>query len=147
MILRCLAFMATMAILAEAFYEAPDDCDWTFIDDESGFAGGVSLTCHLSAINSHLEKTNFSVIPTEGTKKLTVKCKDPALSQLEARGFAGLFYLEELVIDSCRLEHIPALGKFSQKMLIIAFFGHGNCKNFFTKKIQKLYHFIFYSSI
>ena len=64
MILRCLVLIpAFLAILrptaAFAPYEAPDDCEWNFVNDESGFAGGVSLTCHLSAINSHLEKTNF----------------------------------------------------------------------------------------
>jgi Leucine-rich repeat (LRR) protein len=109
MIVRTLAFALLALHSVLAFYEAPDDCDWDFIDDESGFAGGVSLTCHLSAINSHLEKTNFSVIPNEGTRKLTVKCKETSLSQLEARGFASLNYLEELVIDSCKLEHVPAL--------------------------------------
>ena len=67
------------------------------------------MTCHLSAINSHLERTNFSVIPSDGTKKLTVKCKESTLSHLEARGFASLAHLEELVIDQCRLEHVPAL--------------------------------------
>ena len=114
MILRCLVLIpAFLAILrptaAFAPYEAPDDCEWNFVNDESGFAGGVSLTCHLSAINSHLEKTNFSVIPSAGTRKLTVKCKEPTLSKLEARGFASLKNIEELVLDSCRLEHIPAL--------------------------------------
>ena len=110
MILRILTLAILMASsTTEAFYEAPDDCDWDFIEEERGFAGGVSLTCHLSAINSHLEKTNFSVIPTDGTRKLTVKCKETALSSLEVRGFANLHHLEELVIDSCRLEHIPAL--------------------------------------
>ena len=109
MILRILTLAILMASTTEAFYEAPDDCDWDFIEEERGFAGGVSLTCHLSAINSHLEKTNFSVIPTDGTRKLTVKCKETSLSSLEVRGFANLHHLEELVIDSCRLEHIPAL--------------------------------------
>ena len=110
-----LAFLAFMTLAAsfpavEAGYEAPDDCEWNFINEESGFAGGVSLTCHLSAINSHLEKTNFSVIPIEFTRKLTVKCKEPTKSNLDARGFVSLgSHLEELVIDSCRLEHIPAM--------------------------------------
>ena len=108
MILRILTLLAVLAT-TEAFYEAPDDCDWDFIEEERGFAGGVSLTCHLSAINSHLEKTNFSVIPNDGTRKLTVKCKETSLSNLEIRGFANLQHLEELVIDSCRIEHIPAL--------------------------------------
>ena len=103
MIVRILAFMAFLALtltsLASATYEAPDDCEWNFINEESGFAGGVSLTCHLSAINSHMEKTNFSVIPSEFTRKLTVKCKESTKSNLDARGFVSLgSHLEELVI-------------------------------------------------
>ena len=110
MIVRILALVALLVTSSLAFYEAPDDCDWDFIEEELGFAGGVSLTCHLSAINSHSEKTNFSVIPSDGTKKLTVKCTESSIkSNLDIHGFASLSHLEELVIDSCRLEHIPAL--------------------------------------
>ena len=43
MIFRILAFTAFLAATTLAFYEAPDDCDWDFIDEESGFAGKNQL--------------------------------------------------------------------------------------------------------
>jgi len=106
-----LVFLAATTAVASAVtsYEAPDDCDWTFVDDEAGFQGGVSLTCHLSAINSNVEKTNFSVIPSDGTKRLVVKCSDASLSHLDKAAFASLYQLEELVLEGCRLEHLPPL--------------------------------------
>ena len=99
----------TAVVGASLGYEAPDDCDWSFIDEESGHQGGISLTCHLSAINSNIEKTNFSVIPGEGTKRLIVKCSDASLSHLDKAAFASLYQLEELILDGCRLEHLPPL--------------------------------------
>ena len=101
-----LCFLLVAGVLS---YEAPDDCEWTFMDDESGFQGGVSLTCHLSAINSNVEKTNFSVIPSDGTRRLIVKCNDASLSHLDKAAFASLYQLQELVLDGCRLEHLPPL--------------------------------------
>ena len=91
-------------------YDTPDDCEDTFLDDLKGYAGGISLKCHLSAINSNMEKTNFSVIPAQLTRKLTVSCSESlAVSRLEAGSFASLTHLEELVIDGCLFEHFPAL--------------------------------------
>ena len=91
-------------------YDAPDDCEDTFIDDLKGYAAGISLKCHLSAINSNQEKTNFSVIPSQLTRKLTVVCRDSlAISRLEPRSFSTLTSLEELTIDGCLFEHFPAL--------------------------------------
>jgi len=107
--LICLLLTALAVSAGGQSYEAPDDCDWTFIDDELGFAGGVSLTCNLSAINSNVEKTNFSVIPSEGTRRLVVKCGDASLSHLDKAAFASLYQLQELVLDGCRLEHLPPL--------------------------------------
>lgn len=107
--MKIILTVAFLALASASAYEAPDDCDWTFVDDESGFQGGVALTCHLSAINSNVEKTNFSVIPSEGTKKLTVKCGDSSLSHLDKAAFASLYQLHELVLDGCRLEHLPPL--------------------------------------
>jgi hypothetical protein len=87
-------------------YDAPDDCEDTFIDDLKGYSGGISLKCRLSAINSNMEKTNFSVIPSDLTRKLTVVCSDTmAISRLEPRSFATLNNLEELIIDGCLFEH------------------------------------------
>jgi hypothetical protein len=75
----------------------PDDCSSTRFED------GLALVCSLSAINSVDEKTNFSVIPSEHTLALTVKCREPTLSQLEADGFRSLKHLKRLTIDGCNL--------------------------------------------
>ena len=53
-------------------YESPEDCEWHPVD-EGGEEGAVGLTCHLSAINSNSERTNFSVIPARGTVRLDVR--------------------------------------------------------------------------
>eukprot|EP00095_Tigriopus_kingsejongensis_P008246 maker-scaffold230_size244653-snap-gene-1.22 protein:Tk08246 transcript:maker-scaffold230_size244653-snap-gene-1.22-mRNA-1 annotation:"toll " len=89
-------------------YEAPDDCELVFLDESEDNSSRIALTCHLSAINSNMEKTNFSVIPAIRTKSLTVKCSDSSLSTLEPGAFQSLHDLEELRLESCRLEHIPA---------------------------------------
>ena len=108
--MRILFVIAALAVMAAA-YEAPDDCDWTFVDDVEGYAGGVALTCHLNAINSNLEKTNFSVIPSELTRKLTVICNQDfyRVSRLEPASFASLSELTELVLQDCHIDHVPAL--------------------------------------
>ena len=56
-------------------YESPEDCEWHPVDEEGGEEGdgAVGLTCHLSAINSNSERTNFSVIPARGTVRLDVR--------------------------------------------------------------------------
>ena len=79
----------------------PDDCS------SSPFENGLSLQCSLSAINSDNEKTNFSVIPSELTLALTVRCREPAVGQLEPDGFRSLFHLKSLTIDGCNLKGIP----------------------------------------
>jgi hypothetical protein len=71
--------------------------------------GGLHLTCLLSAINSEAERTNFSVIPAEETVGLTVRCADEVVrSQLEPGGFSSLVWLEELRLDRCSLDRVPA---------------------------------------
>jgi Leucine-rich repeat (LRR) protein len=111
--------MATLLLLltvaaAASTYEAPDDCDWYAVNGEDK----IGLTCHLSAINSNLEKTNFSVIPSRGTAALTVKCLGGAdeISTLEPFAFQSLSALESLTITGCRLEHVPrgAFGGLNQ---------------------------------
>lgn len=86
-------------------YKAPDDCDWSLVEDGSG--DGVELFCHLSAINSDLEKTNFSVIPSEGLAKLYVKCNKSNQGQLSRDAFSTLSQLQELHIDGCRVQELP----------------------------------------
>ena len=84
----------------------PGDCSSKPYGDGQG--GGLQLECHLSAINSDAEKTNFSVIPAEHTLSLTVKCSDKtSRSQLEPRGFRSLLWLEELSIKNCNIDRIP----------------------------------------
>ena len=95
-LLLCLVAAATAAS-----YDAPDDCDWNFVDDVEGYAGGIDLTCRLNAINSDLEKTNFSVIPSDLTRKLTVVCANDfyRVSRLEPASFASLTQLRELTLQ------------------------------------------------
>ena len=80
----------------------PDDCQ------SRPFENGLELDCSLSAINSADEKTNFSVLPSEHTLSLRVKCRDPTLSQLEANGLSSLQHLKKLTLDGCHLRSIPA---------------------------------------
>eukprot|EP00095_Tigriopus_kingsejongensis_P005757 snap_masked-scaffold28_size608977-processed-gene-5.4 protein:Tk05757 transcript:snap_masked-scaffold28_size608977-processed-gene-5.4-mRNA-1 annotation:"slit homolog 2 protein" len=80
----------------------PDDCQSSPFEDE-----GLALICSLSAINSAEEKTNFSVIPFEHTLSLTVRCREPSLSHLEADGFRSLLHLRKLTLDGCHLRSIP----------------------------------------
>ena len=66
-----LAALSAASVLA---YESPEDCEWHPVEEGGGEEGGaVGLTCHLSAINSNSERTNFSVIPARGTVRLDVR--------------------------------------------------------------------------
>ena len=84
----------------------PEDCSSRPYREDS--SGSLWLECHLSAINSAAEKTNFSVIPADHTLGLTVKCSDVGYhSKLEPEGFKSLVWLEELAIVGCRIDKIP----------------------------------------
>ena len=107
--MKTLAIIILISLLGviRASYEAPDDCEWTPMG--GGEPGGVALTCHLSAINSRMERTDFSVIPSAGTRSLTVQCSESeAESSLEAGGFDSLVELVNLSIVGCRIDKIPA---------------------------------------
>ena len=67
-----LALTAFVAFSASA-YESTEDCEWHPVAEGEGEAAAVGLTCHLSAINSNSERTNFSVIPARGTVRLDVR--------------------------------------------------------------------------
>ena len=99
--LACVVVLTVSEGVSGTSYDAPDDCEWTFVDDAEGYAGGVDLTCRLNAINSDLEKTNFSVIPSDLTKKLTVVCAHDfyRTSRLEPASFATLSQLSELTLQ------------------------------------------------
>jgi len=92
----------TMAL----YYDTPEDCSWKPMPGRE--ADSVFLTCHLSSINSKLERTNFSVIPSESTRGLQILCEENSLGRLEPDGFSSLALLEELEIRNCALESIPA---------------------------------------
>ena len=80
----------------------PEDCTPTTTES------GLALKCTLSAINSAEEKTNFSVIPSQHTTKLTVICQQSQIiSNLEADGFRSLQHLRHLVIHQCNFQSIP----------------------------------------
>ena len=83
----------------------PGDC---FSKPWGDSDSALELACHLSAINSHAERTNFSVIPADHTVALTVICTDTlSVSQLEPNSFRSLVWLEELSIIDCNFQEIP----------------------------------------
>ena len=72
MLLKTALALAAFATVAVG-YESPEDCEWHPVDDDVAGDAAVGLTCHLSAINSNSERTNFSVIPSRGTVRLDVR--------------------------------------------------------------------------
>ncbi|XP_025419810.1 toll-like receptor 6 isoform X1 [Sipha flava] len=87
-------------------YDAPDDCVWTVRGD----GDEVMLACTLRTINSEMDTTNFSAIPSEHTVSLLISC-DPTVtahSSMQNQSFAHLARLRELELDSCKLTVWPA---------------------------------------
>jgi len=96
--------IALLGLASSLPYDTPEDCSWSPYSDNGGF-----LTCRLSSINSRYERTNFSVIPSENTLGLKVVCSDSTtVGRLEPEGFSSLGLLEELVIEDCAIESLPA---------------------------------------
>ena len=113
------------------YYDTPEDCSWTPLGDSEN---SVYLTCKLTSINSRLERTNFSVIPSESTRGLRIYCTESHLGSLEAAGFSSLNLLEELVIDGCALDSLPSdafRGLVSLKRLTV------NTRNLSVLKLQQ----------
>ena len=98
---------ALLGLGSAFFYDTPEDCSWEPLGDSSDIQS-VFLTCRLTSINSRLERTNFSVIPSESTRGLRILCTEPHLGSLEPSGFSSLNLLEDLVIDGCALESVPS---------------------------------------
>jgi len=94
-----------VASTSALYYDTPEDCSWTPMPGRE--ADSVFLTCHLSSINSRLERTNFSVIPPTNTRGLRIICRDPSLGRLEPEGFSSLAELERLEIRDCALDSLP----------------------------------------
>ncbi|XP_045590749.1 toll-like receptor Tollo [Procambarus clarkii] len=86
-------------------YHTPDDCQVTSL------AGTdlVALLCRLRTINSELDATNFSVIPTRNTVKLRIECSDVLFFQsaLQNKSFVRLRELQELDIEYCKIGEVP----------------------------------------
>lgn len=84
-------------------YEAPEDCQWWLREPQS--SDEVALICKLRTINSEIDTTNFSVIPSEYTTSLHIECSDTILakSSLDERGFIHLTRLRELTLLNCKL--------------------------------------------
>ena len=99
-----MVIFSSAAVLYAEEPPVPDDCKASNYDS----TGGLELDCSLSAINSAEEKTNFSVLPSQHTKSLTVRCREPTLSQLEENGLAHLNHLEKLTLDNCHFRSIPS---------------------------------------
>ena len=77
---------------------APSDCQ---------FENDNYLSCHLSSINSQLERTDFSVIPNQ-TVGLRVICSQPAEGRLTKGAFSSLKSLEKLIIQDCVIRDLPS---------------------------------------
>lgn len=92
-------------------YEAPDDCQWWVREPSSnGGQDEVALTCNLRTINSELDTTNFSMIPSEHTTSLRIQCNEElkSRSSLDDKSFMHLSKLRELELEFCKLGRWPA---------------------------------------
>ena len=67
----------------------------------------LHLACHLSSINSRLERTDFSVIPNT-TLSLTVFCSQTNTGSLPPAAFSSLTSLRHLSLEGCVLDVLPA---------------------------------------
>ena len=105
-VLLLLLSATSIGATAGLFYDTPEDCEWSALAGHPE-ADSVLLTCRLSSINSKLERTNFSVIPSETTRGLRILCEDSSLGRLEPGGFSRLHLLEQLEIRGCALESLP----------------------------------------
>ena len=104
--LALLTSQLSLSLTSSSPPPVPGDCLSKPFRD--GADSALELLCHLSAINSHAERTNFSVIPADHTVALTVTCTDTvSVSQLEPRSFRSLVWLEELSIIDCNFQEIP----------------------------------------
>ena len=108
LLLVCLVCQLPLCLTSPVSAPPPVPADCFSKPFRDGADSALELACHLSAINSHAERTNFSVIPADHTVALTVICTDTvSVSQLEPRGFRSLVWLEELNIIDCNFQEIP----------------------------------------
>lgn len=86
-------------------YHSPDDCQVTSLPGTDL----VALLCRLRTINSELDPTNFSVIPTRNTVRLRIECSDVLFFQsaLQNKSFVRMRELQDLDIEYCKIGEVP----------------------------------------
>ncbi|XP_076065334.1 toll-like receptor Tollo [Oratosquilla oratoria] len=86
-------------------YQTPEDCHVTSVVGTDL----MSLRCRLRTINSEIDATNFSVIPTRNTVRLRIECSDVLFFQsaLQNKSFVRLVELQELDIEYCKIGEVP----------------------------------------
>ncbi|KAK4299276.1 hypothetical protein Pmani_028450 [Petrolisthes manimaculis] len=86
-------------------YHTPDHCQVTSLPGTDL----AFLLCRLRTINSELDATNFSVIPTRNTARLRIECSDVLFFQsaLQNKSFVRLRDLQELDIEYCKIGEVP----------------------------------------
>ncbi|CAL4164486.1 unnamed protein product, partial [Meganyctiphanes norvegica] len=85
--------------------EAPEGCN----SPMTASGDLVALTCRLRTINSELDVTNLSLIPSKHTVSLRIECSDVLFFQsaLQNKSFVRLTDLRELDIHYCKLGEVP----------------------------------------
>ena len=96
--LTALLSCCLLAAAARAQALPPSDCTVT---------AEHHLTCHLSSVNSRLERTDFSVIPAT-TLGLSVLCSQQDTGSLPPAAFSSLTSLRHLSLQGCVLDSLPA---------------------------------------
>lgn len=79
---------------------AANQCAWDYSSKSN------SITCHLKVLDV---ATGLDLQPAQDYDKLTVHCNEKNLfeSELPRNAFVHLRSLNELIIDSCKLHHLP----------------------------------------
>ncbi|XP_022651225.1 toll-like receptor Tollo [Varroa destructor] len=86
-------------------YVRPQDCTWEPTSDTSV----VSMTCNVLTLRGGHDPTNFSLIMSDHTVKLVIRCIDPMLqSDMANNTFEHLNRLYSLRIERCKLDKIPS---------------------------------------
>ncbi|XP_037940095.1 toll-like receptor 6 [Teleopsis dalmanni] len=93
-------------VINDEFYDVPEDCYYMLRPNTPNKE--IVLTCYLRTINSELDTTNFSVVPSDKTVTLIIQCNDDIMmkSALEPYCFSHLTDLTELSIKYCKLSKL-----------------------------------------
>lgn len=86
-------------------YSAPSDCEWTVFKNHH--EPGVLLTCHVKAVGTQLDNTNFSLIQSAHTVGLSIICDDRYLEgRLTNSSLAHLKHLQSLRFERCSFSEL-----------------------------------------